>query len=97
MRAALLYCVVLIVASGSAWAGEYSQWRGPDRNGVAAPGPALASAWPEAGPPRLWHTERLPCDDNTGYGSVAVAAGRSPAEASGTRLRAPRVSSGTGG
>jgi outer membrane protein assembly factor BamB len=40
---------------------DWPQWRGPDRNGVAGPGPKLADAWPEGGPKLLWKSGPIPC------------------------------------
>jgi outer membrane protein assembly factor BamB len=55
---------------------EWPQWRGPDRNGVAAESPPLANRWPPKGPKRLWQAEQLMNDGQpTGHSSPVVAGG----------------------
>ena len=60
--------------------GDWSQWRGPTRNGVAGSGPALADAWPDGGPRMLWQSQPLSRNvkegSSGGYSSIVVAAGR---------------------
>jgi len=76
MRANPLAAIVLIALSSAALAGDYGQWRGPNRNGVAPAGPTLAATWPKAGPRKLWESDEIPRTGNGGYGSVAVAGGK---------------------
>ena len=64
-------------------AGDWNEWRGPQRNGVVENGPPLVTNWPAEGPKRLWASEEeIPGDDTFGgyrgggYSSVAVADGR---------------------
>ena len=47
---------------------EYSDWRGPDRDGIY-PETGLLTEWPEEGPHLLWSFEGL----GYGHNSVAVA------------------------
>ncbi len=54
----------------SAAAGDWPQFRGPQRDGVAA-AVAINSSWPPNGPRQLW---RVPIGE--GYSHLAVAAGR---------------------
>lgn len=56
--------------SGGAGGGEWPQFRGPHRDGVAS-GAHLKRSWPAAGPHLLW---RVPM--GTGYSHLAVAGGR---------------------
>ena len=60
--------------------GDWSQWRGPTRNGVAGSGPALADAWPDGGPRMLWQSQPLSRNvkegSSGGYSSIVVTAGR---------------------
>jgi outer membrane protein assembly factor BamB len=49
----------------------WSQWRGPDRNGISSE-TGLARSWPEEGPPIVWQIKGL----GKGYASVSVAGGR---------------------
>jgi outer membrane protein assembly factor BamB len=71
----------VLLAAGAALAHgqEWNQWRGPDRNGVAAKAPALSTNWPAAGPPRIWLSEETfpkSGDKSGGAGSPVVADGR---------------------
>jgi len=55
---------------------DWPQWRGPERNGVLASGPALAEQWSVDGPAKVWESEPIPSDDDGGHGSVVFADGR---------------------
>ena len=55
----------MVSCSGS---GEFSQWRGPDRDGKY-PDTGLLKQWPEEGPAMLWSFEGL----GAGHGSVSIA------------------------
>lgn len=50
-------------------AGDWPQWRGPERTGVATSGPALATQWPASGPIRLWESDPVPSAHEGGFGS----------------------------
>lgn len=52
-------------------AGDWAQWRGPQRNGVSAE-KGLLAAWPKEGPPLLWQVADL----GAGYSTPAVAGDR---------------------
>ena len=65
-----------ILVAAVATAGEWSQWRGSQRNGVVADGVPLLDAWPEGGPKLLWRSETIPSGDDGGHGSVVVAGGK---------------------
>jgi len=52
-------------------AGDWPQWRGPDRTGVSTD-TGLLTSWPEGGPRELWSSAGL----GRGFSSVAIAAGR---------------------
>jgi len=62
---AVLVCCVPVQA------GDWPQFRGPNRDGKAAQGPGLLKSWPASGPRQLWACEQL----GTGYASVSVADG----------------------
>ncbi len=69
-----LYRIVLVMAVGAwlgAWAADWPQWRGPQRDGVSQESGLLA-AWPEGGPRQVWKTQGL----GEGYAGLAVAQGR---------------------
>ncbi len=55
--------------TSSLWAGDWPQFRGPERNG-ASPEGQLLSSWPEMGPERLWTK-----DVGTGVSAFVVAEG----------------------
>ncbi|HEX5109998.1 MAG TPA: PQQ-binding-like beta-propeller repeat protein [Vicinamibacterales bacterium] len=52
-------------------AGDWPQWRGPERSGVSRE-TGLLKQWPKGGPPLAWSAADL----GAGYGSVAVAGSR---------------------
>jgi outer membrane protein assembly factor BamB len=51
-------------------AGDWPQWRGPNRDGVSRE-TGLLTSWPEKGPKQLWEGKA-----GAGYSSLSVAAGR---------------------
>jgi outer membrane protein assembly factor BamB len=59
-----------------AMAGDWPQWRGPERNGVVPGTAPLVDAFPEGGLKPVWISERIPGNNNGGWGSVVVADGR---------------------
>lgn len=71
-----LLCGLVWIAVPPAAGGEFGQWRGPQRNGVAADGPPLAVSWSKGGPARLWQSEKIPAGESGGFSCVAVARGR---------------------
>jgi len=56
---------------GTAHAQDWTQWRGPNRDGVS-PAKNLLKSWSPAGPKLVWQVK----DIGDGYGSVAVAGNR---------------------
>lgn len=67
-------CALVVCQMAATACADWNQWRGPERNGVASDSPALADSWGSNGPPRLWVSEDLICNDS--LGSVCVAGGR---------------------
>jgi len=73
----LAFVVGIVVAAGSVMtgqapaAGEWPQWRGPERSGVSRE-TGLLKQWPKTGPPLAWSAGDL----GGGYGAVAVAGSR---------------------
>ena len=69
---------ILLFALGGVWptgnAGDWSQWRGSQRNGVVSEGVPLLRAWP--GPLLCWRSETIPSGDDGGHGGVVVADGK---------------------
>ena len=72
-RKALLLLVVAILSVDAAaqGAGEWPQWRGPNRDGISKE-TGLMDQWPAEGPPLAWKTT----GSGRGYSSMAVAGGR---------------------
>ena len=68
--------MLLAASAGTVVAGDYNQWRGPNRDGVVPDGVKLADAWPAEGPKLLWESEFIPSNDDGGHGSVVVADGK---------------------
>jgi outer membrane protein assembly factor BamB len=64
---AVLLCFLATLAQ----AGDWPQWRGPNRDGIS-PETGLLEAWPKGGPPLLWKIAGL----GEGYSSAAIAADR---------------------
>ncbi|MCS7021518.1 MAG: PQQ-binding-like beta-propeller repeat protein [Gemmataceae bacterium] len=60
----------MLLAGLTAWAADWPQWRGPDRDGVSRE-TGLLKQWPKEGPPLLWTVTG--CGD--GFSSVAVVQG----------------------
>ena len=61
---------VALALAGSAFAGDWAQFCGPDRNNVSKE-TGLADSWPEDGPKVLWETSV-----NDGYSSPAIKDGK---------------------
>ena len=55
----------------SAWAADWPQWQGPDRNGMSEE-TGLLKEWPKEGPPLAWKIKGL----GGGYSAPSIAAGR---------------------
>ena len=63
--------ILLLLMSSCTQNYEFSQWRGPDRNGKYAD-TGLMKEWPAEGPELLWSFEGL----GAGHGSVSIADGK---------------------
>ncbi len=67
-------CCLLLLLSRAGVAGDWSQWRGSDRNGVAADSPQLIDSLPESGLKPVWTSEPIGSGKNDGgWGSPVVA------------------------
>jgi len=51
--------------------GNWTQWRGPDRDGISKE-TGLMRKWPEGGPKATWHVDSV----GVGYSSIAIKDGR---------------------
>ncbi|MDO8835520.1 MAG: PQQ-like beta-propeller repeat protein [Vicinamibacterales bacterium] len=67
----LLILVTCFASAGAATDGNWTQWRGPNRDGVSAE-TGLLKQWPAGGPPVAWTATGL----GNGYGSVAIVGDR---------------------
>ncbi len=63
--------VCLAITALAAVAADWPQWRGPNRNGISGE-TGLLAAWPEEGPPLVWHAK----DIGDGYSTPAVVGDR---------------------
>ena len=65
-----IFCVVLL-SSSLIWAGDWPQWRGPNRDSICTE-TDLLQEWPEEGPKLLWKCTGL----GVGYATPAIAQGK---------------------
>ena len=63
-------------AQQAAGEGDWPQWRGPNRDGVAPSSPKLLDSIPASGPKMLWKSEYIPFGFGGGWGSPVVAEGK---------------------
>jgi outer membrane protein assembly factor BamB len=75
-QVALALCLLLALSIGAAQGGEWNQWRGPNRDGVAPSSPALIRSLPPSGLQPIWTSEPIPSGFDAGWGSPVVAEGR---------------------
>jgi outer membrane protein assembly factor BamB len=74
LRSSLLALFVLLPAAHHGLAGDWTQWRGNDRNGVASESPALVASLPNEGLKPVWVSEEIGSGSNNGgWGSPVVA------------------------
>ncbi len=66
-----LTCLAALILLAPIHAADWSQWRGPNRDGKA-PDTDLLQSWPEGGPKLAWSAKGL----GSGYSSVAVVGDR---------------------
>jgi len=69
--AAILLTAMAPAPKGSASAGDWPQWRGPNRDGHST-STGLLQKWPEGGPKLVYKMDKI----GAGYGSPAIAAGK---------------------
>ena len=67
----IIIFIIGILITSQTIAGDWPQWRGPERNGFSQEKNLLKS-WPEDGPELLWSKEEL----GKGFSSVSIAKGR---------------------
>ena len=71
MMSAVFMLLCLSVEAVSQTAGDWPQWRGPNRDGISQE-TGLLKQWPAEGPPLAWKTTGA----GRGYSSLAVTGGR---------------------
>src|SRR5689334_17774062 len=74
MKRCILILGICILASATATlciAGDWPQWRGPQRDGIS-PETGLLKSWPAAGPPKVWQVQGL----GEGFSSFSISQGR---------------------
>jgi len=67
----ILTAAIVTITTGSTLAADWSQWRGPNREGKSAD-TGLLKEWPKDGPPLAWKVKQL----GGGYSAPSIAAGR---------------------
>jgi outer membrane protein assembly factor BamB len=67
------FAIIVLLSSTSAWAADWPQFLGPNRDG-ASPETGLLKEWPAGGPKLKWKITDLGTED--AYSSVAVVNGR---------------------
>jgi len=82
-RVILCVPVVIVSLAVQAFAEDWAQWRGPERNGVVKNSPPLVDGFPKAGPKKLWQSENIAGAMQGGWGSVTVADGKAYVYANG--------------
>jgi outer membrane protein assembly factor BamB len=65
-----------VVVSASLVASEWRQWRGDNRDGVAASSPTLVTSLPAEGLKPVWISEKIASGNDGGWGSPVVADGK---------------------
>jgi outer membrane protein assembly factor BamB len=64
-------CFLCLAATSWVLAGDWPQWRGPERSGLSRE-TGLLREWPQGGPPVVWSIANL----GEGYGAIALAGNR---------------------
>lgn len=75
-QAGMVSVVVAILLAAGAFAGDWPQWMGANRNGVVEKSPPLLDSFAEGEPKVLWTSEQIIGGWSGGWGTVAVAGGR---------------------
>lgn len=67
---------VLTILAGNFVKADWPQWRGPDRNGIAADTTPIPVISEEKPPEQLWVSPEIPSDHDGGHGSLAISNGK---------------------
>ena len=57
-------------------AGDWNQWRGPERNGVSQDTTPIADTFPAEGLKKVWESEFVPSNEYGGHASPVVSGER---------------------
>jgi len=77
MRRTMMLVMWVMLVSASAFAGDWPQWHGPNRDGTVLDSPPLVEEFPKEGPKKLWESEAIPGGEyNGGYAQPVVAEGK---------------------
>ncbi|HUW55181.1 MAG TPA: pyrrolo-quinoline quinone, partial [Planctomycetota bacterium] len=67
-RMTMLVAAWIVLVSAAAFAGDWPQWHGPNRDGTVLDSPPLVEEFPKEGPKKLWESEAIPGGEyNGGY------------------------------
>lgn len=70
------FLAVFTLFTTTALAGDWNQWRGPDRNGVSQDTTPIADTFPTEGLKKVWESEFIPSNEYGGHGSPVVSGER---------------------
>ena len=70
VKRGVMVCVCLVVLQGQLLAADWTQWRGPNRDGLCTE-TGLLKQWPEGGPKLLWEISGL----GPGFSTVSIKDG----------------------
>ncbi|MCB1632856.1 MAG: hypothetical protein KDI23_13575, partial [Pseudomonadales bacterium] len=59
----LLFAVPVLLLQSASFAGDWNQWRGPDRNGVSQDTTPVADAFPADGLKKVWESGFIPSNE----------------------------------
>ncbi|MEW4529062.1 PQQ-binding-like beta-propeller repeat protein [Maioricimonas sp. JC845] len=76
MCRSILHLAFTLVLAGSACAGDWNQWRGNDRSGLAVDSPPLIDSLPDEGLVPAWTSEPVKSARSGGWGSPSVVGER---------------------
>ncbi|MDP6358727.1 MAG: PQQ-like beta-propeller repeat protein [Planctomycetota bacterium] len=68
--------IALLLLTSAAFAADWPQWRGPNRDSVTSPSPELLNRLPEGGLKAVWEFKDVPGGWLGGWGSTVVADGK---------------------
>lgn len=76
MSSPLVPIAFVCVLTTGLLAGDWNQWRGPDRNGISQDTTPVADTFPAEGLRKLWESEFIPSNEYGGHGSPVVSGER---------------------